>query len=85
MPQREDWEIDMDDAIKKEEWRPTGPNRPIKVVPAERPLTTFRGQTLTFRGQTFQLFELFGDRTFRGQTFFRGQTNFFSFFRGQTN
>jgi hypothetical protein len=38
MPQREDWEIDMDDAIKKEEWRPTGPNRPIKVVPAERPL-----------------------------------------------
>src|ERR1700733_16055061 len=38
MPQREDWEIDMDDAIKKEEWRPTGPNGPIKVVPAERPL-----------------------------------------------
>ena len=38
MPRREDWEIDMDDAIKKEEWRLTGPNRPIKVVPAERPL-----------------------------------------------
>jgi hypothetical protein len=38
MPRREDWEIDIDDAIKKEEWRPTGPNRPIKVFPAERPL-----------------------------------------------
>lgn len=38
MPRREDWATDIDDAMKKEEWRPTGLNRPLKVCPAERPL-----------------------------------------------
>lgn len=47
MPRREGWEIDIDDAIKKEEWRPTGLNRPIKVVPAERPLESDVGGYFT--------------------------------------
>jgi hypothetical protein len=38
MPRRKDWEIDIDEAIRKEEWRLTGLTRPIKVCPAERPL-----------------------------------------------
>jgi hypothetical protein len=38
MPRREDWEIEREEAMKKEEWRPTGLNRPVKVCPAEKPL-----------------------------------------------
>src|SRR5436305_6849107 len=38
MARREDWQTDVDDAIKKEEWQATGINRPIKVCPAEKPL-----------------------------------------------
>jgi hypothetical protein len=38
MTRREDWQIEMDEAVKNEEWRPTGRNRPVKVCPAERPL-----------------------------------------------
>lgn len=36
--QRERWQDDVDDAMKREEWRLTGLNRPIKVCPAELPL-----------------------------------------------
>jgi hypothetical protein len=38
MPRRQDWEIESDEATKKEEWRLSGLLRPIKVCPAERPL-----------------------------------------------
>jgi hypothetical protein len=35
MTRREDWEIEIDDAMKRESWQATGPNRPVKVCPAE--------------------------------------------------
>jgi hypothetical protein len=35
MARREDWQIEIDDAIRNEIWQRTGRNRPVKVCPAE--------------------------------------------------
>src|SRR5258708_2842714 len=47
MARREDWQIEMDDATKKEEWKPTGFSRPVKVCPAEKPLEFYLGGYFT--------------------------------------
>jgi hypothetical protein len=35
MARREDFQIEIDDAIRREAWQATGPNRPVKICPAE--------------------------------------------------
>jgi hypothetical protein len=38
LTQRQNWESEIEEAVKREEWRLTGLTRPIKVFPAEKPL-----------------------------------------------
>ncbi|HUB30558.1 MAG TPA: hypothetical protein VL967_12715 [Terracidiphilus sp.] len=35
MPRREPWQLEIDDSMRREVWRTNGPNRPVKVCPAE--------------------------------------------------
>jgi hypothetical protein len=47
MPGREEWRNDIADALKSERWRLSGANRPVKVVPLNRPLTSRVGGYFT--------------------------------------
>lgn len=47
MTRPEDWEIDIDDSLKREVWTAAGPNRPVKVCPAQNPLDFRLGGYIT--------------------------------------
>jgi hypothetical protein len=47
MTRRADWELEIDDSMKREVWTATGPNRPVKVCPAQNPLDFRLGGYIT--------------------------------------
>lgn len=50
MPRRQEWQEDIADALKSERWTLKGRDRPVKVVPMQRPLTSQVGGYFTVAG-----------------------------------